>query len=114
VDRAAFESAERVFVKPLPLGVWDLLERLLLGVGRPFLRVKGILDIEGEACPVAVHAVAGFLYPGVRLAGWAGKERRSRLVVISLAADHEAIQKFFSEFEQVVGDKFPLAADARP
>ena len=99
-----FESAALVFDKPLRGDALGMLNRLVATVGRSLLRIKGLLDLEGEPRPVVVHAVAGHLYPCERLAGWPDGERRSRLVVISLASDRELIRRFFSEFEQAVGE----------
>jgi G3E family GTPase len=102
VDGTAFESAALVFNKPLRGDVPGVLNRLLGAVGHSLLRIKGVLELEGEPSPIAVHAVAGHLYPCVRLAGWPEGGRRSRLVAISLASDREVMQRFFSEFERAV------------
>lgn len=97
-----FASAALVFDQPLRGDVESTLARLLGTVGRPLLRVKGLLDLAGEACPVVVHGVEGRLYPLARLAAWPEGERRSRLVAISAEADREALAQFLSEFQQAV------------
>jgi G3E family GTPase len=102
-EGTAFESASCVFNRPLLGGALDILGRLVSGLGQSLLRIKGILDIEGETNPVAVHAVSGHLYPSTRLAAWPDSERRSRLVAISTASDYARMKRFLSEFEQAVG-----------
>ena len=103
VEGTAFESAARAFKQPLRGNVLDALERLVEGAGRSLLRIKGILELEGEPLPVVVHAAAGCFYPAARLAGWPEGERRSRLVAIGLACDRAAMGRFFSEFERAAG-----------
>jgi G3E family GTPase len=51
--------------------------------GDRILRVKGLLQIEGEARPVAVHAVGDHVHPPSLLEAWPDGERRSRLVFIT-------------------------------
>ncbi len=97
-----FASAALVFDRPLRGDVESMLARLLGGVGCPLLRVKGLLDLADEACPVVVHGVGGRLYPLARLAAWPEGERRSRLVAIGAEADREALAQFLSEFRQAV------------
>jgi G3E family GTPase len=98
----AFESAALVFDKPLRGDVESILARLLDGVGRPLSRVKGILELEGEACPVVVHGIEGRLYPFARLAAWPEGDRRGRLVAISAATERDALARFLHEFEQAM------------
>jgi len=99
----AFESAARVFNEPLRGDVLSVLDCLVAGVGHSLLRIKGVLELEGEPCPVVVHAMAGHLYPCVRLAAWPEGKRRSRLVTIGLAADRDVMRAFFNEFERLAG-----------
>ncbi len=49
--------------------------------GAELLRVKGLLNVEGE--PVAVHAVQTLIHEPVKLQQWPDAERRSRLVFIT-------------------------------
>jgi G3E family GTPase len=57
-------------------------ERVRQARSADLLRVKGILNVIGEAGPVVVHGVHHTFHPPVRLAAWPDQERRSRLVVI--------------------------------
>jgi len=57
--------------------------------GAELLRVKGLLNVDGE--PVAVHAVQTLIHEPVTLAQWPDAERRSRLVFITRGMDREAL-----------------------
>ena len=58
--------------------------------GAQLLRVKGLLNVDGE--PVAVHAVQTLIHEPVTLAQWPDAERRSRLVFITRGMDRAAIE----------------------
>ncbi len=58
--------------------------------GAELLRLKGILNVEGE--PVAVHAVQTLIHEPVTLAQWPDADRRSRLVFITRGMDRSAIE----------------------
>lgn len=58
--------------------------------GAELLRVKGLLNVEGE--PVAVHAVQTLIHEPVTLARWPDAERRSRLVFITRGMDRAALE----------------------
>lgn len=58
--------------------------------GSELLRVKGLLNIEGE--PVAVHAVQTLIHEPVTLQQWPDGERRSRLVFIARGMNRAAIE----------------------
>lgn len=55
------------------------------------LRVKGILNVDGEPQPVVVHGVQ-HQFQRMRLAAWPDADRRSRLVLITRDLDHETLQ----------------------
>jgi len=61
-------------------GIW--LTLLLHRHGQRVLRVKGVLNVEGSATPVAVHGVQHIVHPPVHLPAWPDAERRSRIVFI--------------------------------
>ena len=75
------------------------VETLLEAHGDRILRLKGILDVAGDARPVVVHGVQHIFHPLGRLAEWPGPDRRSRLVVIVRGLDVEPIAR---EFRRVV------------
>ncbi len=58
--------------------------------GAELLRVKGLLNVEGE--PVAVHAVQTLIHEPVILECWPDAERRSRLVFITRNMTREAVE----------------------
>jgi G3E family GTPase len=58
--------------------------------GAELLRVKGILNVDGN--PVAVHAVQTLIHEPLTLAQWPDAERRSRLVFITRGMDRSAIE----------------------
>lgn len=66
------------------------LDKLAGLKGARLLRVKGILNVEGE--PVAVHAVQRIVHEPVFLERWPDSERRSRLVFITRGLGREVIE----------------------
>lgn len=83
-DRRRIEASCLVFDAPLD---WDLVSRWLAALrhfrGADLLRVKGILNVEGEATPLVVHGVHHVFHPPVRLEAWPDADRRSRIVFIA-------------------------------
>ncbi len=73
----------------------DWLELLMSFVGSRILRVKGILNIEGNAQPVVVHGVQHIFHPPVTLPAWPSGDRRTRLVLITHGVSRDAIEKTF-------------------
>jgi G3E family GTPase len=62
--------------------VRETFKTLLTRHGERILRAKGLLQIVGIEQPVVLQAVHHTLYPPDLLAGWAGRQRESHLVVI--------------------------------
>ena len=58
--------------------------------GAKLLRVKGLLNVDGE--PVAVHAVQTLIHEPVTLAHWPDADRRSRVVFITREMSREQIE----------------------
>jgi G3E family GTPase len=77
-------------------GVW--LTMLLNRHGTSILRVKGLLRLRGEACPVAVHGVQHLVHVPTHLAQWPDDDRRSRLVFIVEGLEPDLIQRSFFTF----------------
>ncbi len=95
----AASAFSMVFDRPVDwtaFGVW--LSMLLNRHGTKVLRVKGILDLEGEPRPVAVHGVQHLVHPPVHMEGWPSEDRRSRLVFIVDGLAEEAIRRSFEVF----------------
>ena len=73
----------------------DWLELLMSFVGSRILRVKGILNVQGNAQPVVVHGVQHIFHPPVTLPAWPSGDRRSRLVFITHDVSRDVIEKTF-------------------
>ena len=80
-------------------GIW--LTMLLHAYGDRVLRVKGILDVEGAAGPVAIHGVQHVVHPPVHLHSWPQGPRQSRLVFIVSGVSGPAVWKSFELFMQL-------------
>lgn len=71
------------FAKPLNMELLQsALEVLLAGCGDRLLRIKGLLDIEGERYPMVLHAVQHVIYPLLRLESRPEGKRDPALVFI--------------------------------
>jgi len=79
---------------------WDTLnaslEVLTALRGPDLLRVKGIVDVQGESGPVAIHGVQHIFHPPVKLEAWHGAERRSRIVFIVRNIPRESVEALFA------------------
>ncbi len=73
----------------------DWLELLMSFVGSRILRVKGILNVVGNAQPVVLHGVQHIFHPPVTLPAWPSEDRRSRLVFITRDVSKDVIEKTF-------------------
>ena len=63
--------------------------------GDALLRLKGILQLEGESQPVVIHGVHGQLYPLQTLGEWPEGKAQSRLVFIVKSQDRVGIEQLF-------------------
>jgi G3E family GTPase len=79
------------------LRVQAWLARLRAEHGERLLRVKGLLDLEGEVQPIAVHGIHHVFHPPVALRAWPEGPRRSALVLITRGLDSEALRASFTE-----------------
>jgi G3E family GTPase len=78
----------------------DALDTLIALRGENLLRMKGIVNVAGEARPRVVHAVQHTLYPHAALPEWPDGDRRTRLVFIVRDLDGKIIRDTFSAFMQ--------------
>ena len=81
---------------PSPLSYDQLepkLEWLCQTHGEHLLRLKGILHVDDQAAPLAVHAVHRTLYTPTLLTGWNEEQQVSRLVLIGKDLDEDGIRK---------------------
>jgi G3E family GTPase len=77
-------------------GIW--LTMLLNRHGDKVLRVKGILNLAGEAAPVAIHGVQRLMHNPVHMNAWPDNDRRSRIVFIVDGLDPDLIQRSLAAF----------------
>ncbi|WP_349538759.1 GTP-binding protein [Sagittula sp. NFXS13] len=77
-------------------GIW--LTLLLHRYGDRIFRVKGILAIDGEELPVAVHGVQHLVHAPVHMEHWPDGPRHSRLVFILEGIDPALIRRSFHAF----------------
>ncbi|QOZ66140.1 CobW family GTP-binding protein [Bradyrhizobium arachidis] len=81
---ASITSFMLAFDEPLDwMAVTHWLAHLRNARGADLLRVKGILNLHGEAAPVVIHGVHHVFHPPVALAAWPDSDRRSRIVFIT-------------------------------
>ena len=69
--------------------------------GARILRVKGILALEGEQLPVAVHGVQHLVHAPTHLSRWPSEDHRSRLVFIVEGIEPDVIRRSFSVFNRL-------------
>jgi G3E family GTPase len=94
-------------------GIAGWLEMMATVRGAALLRVKGVLDIEGEAQPVVLHGVQGVFDPPRRLKAWpAEAPRRSRLVFILRGLDPAVVEGGLRAFLAAAADQREIAAGA--
>jgi G3E family GTPase len=77
-------------------GIW--LTMLLNRHGDRVLRVKGILNLAGEAAPVAIHGVQHLVHNPVHMAGWPDADHSSRIVFIVDGIDPALVRRSLAAF----------------
>ena len=79
---------------------WETLNAALQALtalrGPDLLRVKGIVNVEGETGPVVLQGAQHVFHPPVTMAGWTSGERRSRIVFIVRNIKRASIEALFS------------------
>jgi G3E family GTPase len=100
--------------RPLPWdGVANWLEMLAMTRGASVLRVKGLLDLQGQDRPVVVHGVQSVFHPPRRLDDWPdGEPRRSRLVFILRDLDPAVVRQGLDAFIQAAEERGGIASGA--
>jgi G3E family GTPase len=89
---ASITSFMLAFDEPLDwMTVTQWLAYLRGARGEDLLRVKGILNLRGEATPVAIHGVHHVFHPPVALPAWPDTDRRSRIVFITRGIAREEV-----------------------
>ena len=84
---------------PLPWSVvTSALDALVSYRGPDMLRMKAILNVEGNDKPVVVHGVQHVFHPPAMLDAWPDADRRSKLVFITRDIEESTIKKLFHAF----------------
>jgi G3E family GTPase len=84
------------FEKPLTWSAFETCMNVLTSLRGPdLLRVKGLLNVEGESGPVVVQGVQHIFHPAARLQSWADDDRRSRLVFITRGIERDMVENLF-------------------
>lgn len=76
------------------------IQGLIDNYGEGLLRIKGIVNIEGEAQPVAIHGVQHVFHPPAKLPEWPDSRRDTRIVFILHQIDPSVIQQSLSQLEK--------------
>jgi G3E family GTPase len=79
------------------LRVQSWLAQLRAAHGPRLLRVKAVLDLQGETQPVAIHGIHHVFHPPVRLREWPPGPRRSQLVLIVQGLGIEDLRASFRD-----------------
>ncbi len=89
------------FDRPLQWnGIGAFLEMLITTRGENLLRIKGLLNLEGQDRPLVIHGVQHVFHEPTLLREWpAGDDRRSRVVFITRDIDRAVIEKGIRAFE---------------
>ena len=76
----------------------EAIDVLLATCGDRILRVKGLINVNGEAAPRVVHCVQHIRYPESALPAWPDEDHSSRLVFIVRALARDIVEKAFAMF----------------
>ena len=76
----------------------DALEMLTSLRGENLLRIKGIVNVEGEPLPRVIHAVQHTIYPAATLSAWPDEDRSTRLVFITRDIDEALVRQSLASF----------------
>lgn len=94
---------------------WDALSAWLGSIafhhGDKLLRVKAIVNVRGEALPLAVHGVQRWLNAPEPLPAWPDEDRASRFVFIVRDLPRAALTEMLEAALRDAGDESPHAAD---
>ena len=93
---AAIQSFSLRFDRPF---TWDSLNAALQALtalrGPDLLRVKGIVNVEGEPGPVILQAAQHVIHPPVTLESWKDNDRSTRIVFITRNISKEPVASLF-------------------
>jgi G3E family GTPase len=85
------------FDKPFTWDSFSAAVQVLTSLrGGDLLRVKGLVNVEGERGPVVVQGAQHVFHPPVTLEAWPGDDRRSRIVFIARNLSRESVESLFA------------------
>jgi G3E family GTPase len=85
------------FERPFSVRAFEQSIEVLTGLRGPdLLRVKGLVNIEGEPGPVVVQGVQHLFHPPVALPAWPDSDHASRLVFITRGISREVVAALFN------------------
>jgi len=94
------------FEQPFSVRAFEQCIDVLTGLrGSDLLRVKGLVNIEGEPGPMVVQGVQHLFHPPVALAGWPDADRASKLVFITRGISREVVSSLFSAVTAIAATK---------
>jgi len=101
VRAGAHDSSIRSFClwfdRPFTWDTFSAAAQVLTSLRGPdLLRVKGIVNVEGEPGPVVVQGAQHVFHPPVTLDAWPGADRRSRIVFITRNLTRESVAALFA------------------
>ena len=80
-------------------GIW--LTMLLHRHGDKVLRVKGILNVAGQAAPLIINGVQHLVHPPLHLDRWPSADRRSHIVFITRGMDSAQLRRSLAAFNRL-------------
>lgn len=77
----------------------DNMRRVRVAHADRLLRVKGLVNVEGEDAPIVVHGVHHVFHAPVRLDRWPTEDRRTRLVFITSGLGKQDVESLWYKEE---------------
>lgn len=86
---------------PLEPEVFEEWMSMFLGFkGQNVLRIKGIVNLQGQDAPIVIHGVQHVFHPPVTLPAWPSEDHRTRLVFITRDIEKATIERSFKAFNE--------------
>ena len=100
--------------RPLPWHpLLEWLDDLTTQKGDHLLRVKGIVNVEGEAAPFAIQCVQASCYPPLGLPAWPDDDHRSRIIFITQDLAKSVVEDSLSAMLSTLAPSPGLGANAK-
>ncbi|TAX73876.1 GTP-binding protein [Rhizobium leguminosarum] len=97
---ASIRSFSIIEEKPIdPMALEMFIDLLRSAHGEKLLRMKAIVSVSDRPDrPLVLHGVQSIFHPPVRLAGWPGEDRRTRMVLITRDLPEAFVKDLFDAF----------------